>query len=133
LRFQLAPSATGALALDLVSARLNDTWLTLNPAPLPGADPTDGRINVLQASPVAVPLTLTAAAAAVGSPANDDGRDDSTDLKDRPVLDFRRGSGRGFALGQTKPNLWLNKWLAEPGNAGGANNWTISGKRPNVH
>jgi parallel beta-helix repeat protein len=131
LRFLVAPSATGSVTLDLASARLNDTWLTLNPAPLPGADPTDGRINVLAASPVALPPAPTAAAA--GSPASDEERDDGASLQDRPVLDFKRGAGRGFALGAAKPNLWLNKWLAEPGNAGGANHWTISGKRPTVH
>ena len=51
LDFRVSPQATGTLVLDLQWAALNDTRLTLNPAPRVGADPTDGAIRV-QPAPV---------------------------------------------------------------------------------
>ena len=44
-------SVPGASALDLQSAALNDTRLTLDPAPVPGSDPTDGSVTVIAAPP----------------------------------------------------------------------------------
>jgi hypothetical protein len=49
LDFRVAVDANGVLDLDLQWARLNDTRLTLNPAPLFGLDPTDGRVLVAPA------------------------------------------------------------------------------------
>ncbi|HMW64287.1 MAG TPA: Ig-like domain-containing protein, partial [Accumulibacter sp.] len=46
LEFRVAASAAGLVEVDLQWARLNDTHLTLNPAPLFGADPTDGAVFV---------------------------------------------------------------------------------------
>ena len=50
LEFQVASTApAGSIPLDLQWAALNDTWLTLNPAPVPGPDVTDGSIVVRRA------------------------------------------------------------------------------------
>ena len=46
LVFRVLPGAPATLALDLQSASLNTGWLTLNPAPQPGADATDGVVEV---------------------------------------------------------------------------------------
>ena len=46
-------SVPGASALDLQSVALNETRLTLNPAPIPGGDPTDGSVTVVAAPPPA--------------------------------------------------------------------------------
>ncbi|WP_157204478.1 cadherin-like domain-containing protein, partial [Methylomonas koyamae] len=46
LNFAVAASARGSAALDFVSVRLNDTWLTVDPLPVAGADPTDGLIEI---------------------------------------------------------------------------------------
>jgi VCBS repeat-containing protein len=48
LVFRIADSARGTLALDLQWAALNDQHLTLNPAPVVGNDPTDGKIVILE-------------------------------------------------------------------------------------
>jgi hypothetical protein len=46
LDFRVAPTASGVVPIDLQWARLNETRLTLNPAPQVGRDPTDGEIRV---------------------------------------------------------------------------------------
>jgi len=59
LDFQIAGSASGVLPLDLQWVQLNDTHLTLQPPPMPGADPTDGAIRLVPAvvtPPVAVDM-----------------------------------------------------------------------------
>jgi VCBS repeat-containing protein len=54
LEFKVANDApAGDLAVDLMSAALNDTALTLNPNPQPGPDASDGRISVQLASAMA--------------------------------------------------------------------------------
>ena len=58
LDFRVSPQASGTLVLDLQWAALNDTRLTLNPAPQVGADATDGAIRVQPA-----PVVLTDGAA----------------------------------------------------------------------
>ncbi|MFO1192955.1 MAG: hypothetical protein U1F00_12440 [Rhodoferax sp.] len=46
LDFRVAEGAAGVLPLDLQWVQLNETHLTLQPEPIPGADPTDGAIAV---------------------------------------------------------------------------------------
>jgi hypothetical protein len=46
LVFRVATSARGSVGIDLQMARLNDTRLTLDPAPQVGADPTDGLVQI---------------------------------------------------------------------------------------
>ena len=46
--FRIADTAKGTLALDLQWAALNETHLTLNPAPQVGEDATDGKIRLPQ-------------------------------------------------------------------------------------
>ena len=115
LRFAVAPGAEGTQALDLVSVRLNDTWLTVLPKPVAGPDVTDGAVIV--APPAA------AAAGARKSSARG------------PMLAMtpEQGGGRGFALAQRGDVSWLNEWVADPtapaAKAGqGANAWTISAR-----
>ncbi len=50
LEFKVSATATGTLPIDLQWVALNDTRLTLNPAPRPGADPTDGAVVVRPAT-----------------------------------------------------------------------------------
>ncbi|MBI5618467.1 MAG: tandem-95 repeat protein, partial [Gammaproteobacteria bacterium] len=69
INFAVAPGATGRLAIDLVSARLNDSWLTLNPAPVAGLDPTDGTIDVLQPKKASLALNRQAKGFALGKTA----------------------------------------------------------------
>ncbi len=59
LEFKVSSEAPiGDVPIDLQWAALNDTWLTLNPAPKPGPDVTDGRI-VVQTTTL-TPTQLTA-------------------------------------------------------------------------
>ena len=75
LDFKVLATAPTAIAVDLQAACLNDGWLTLTPAPQPGADPTDGLITV---APPAVPRPVPAPAVAMaGAPAQ-------TALAERP-------------------------------------------------
>ena len=59
LDFAVAPAVQGTVAIDFVSARLNDTWLTVNPAPSAGLDPSDGVINVLTTSPTVLNSSIS--------------------------------------------------------------------------
>ncbi|MCC6473525.1 MAG: cadherin-like domain-containing protein, partial [Burkholderiales bacterium] len=63
LDFRVAPTASGTLPLDLQWTALNDTRLTLNPEPQPGADPTDGAIRVAVNDAAAAGSTIVGAAA----------------------------------------------------------------------
>lgn len=83
IQFRILPTASGTLAVDLQWAALNDTRLTLNPLPQPGADATDGRITVTPPQAVAKPATLR--------------------LQD-VFADFR--------LGSTASAPWLQTWLS---------------------
>ena len=113
LQFALAPGATGNLAIDLSSARLNDTWLTLNPRPRPGADPSDGLITVLAAS------------------ATDDARARKEAAVPILVLDK---SAKGFRLGSNENSSWLSPWVAQrQAKASTANNWSVSPKPSTIH
>jgi hypothetical protein len=129
LRFEVLASAEpGGVPIDLVSARLNDTWLTLNPAPRIGPDITDGRVLVLATG------TPAAAWATAGTgPAAVHGEDDEPSSSERPMLDFKRSASRGFTLGGSRHSLWLNDWIAEPAASSAARSWSITGKRPTVH
>jgi uncharacterized protein (DUF2141 family) len=49
LVFVVNPGASGTLSVDLTRARLNDSWLTLSPLPIPGLDGTDGAVVVVPA------------------------------------------------------------------------------------
>jgi hypothetical protein len=46
-----AQASAGSTAVDLQFASLNDTRLTLNPAPMPGKDPTDGVVTIVKPEP----------------------------------------------------------------------------------
>jgi len=99
LQFRVAAGASGSLAIDLVQAQLNETRLTLNPAPKPGADPTDGLVRVnlpLAPEPLATPdLPLTPQA-----------------LGAAPVIDFgSRYDGYEFKASGEKG--WLGDWLTD--------------------
>ncbi|MCQ8182414.1 cohesin domain-containing protein, partial [Methylomonas sp. SURF-1] len=103
LNFAVAASARGAAALDFVSVRLNDTWLTVDPLPVAGADPTDGLIEIL--APAAAPAR-------------------------QPTLALRQGA-RSFDLGKTEQQAWLSQWLnPSEKDSAKANDWSISAKRP---
>ncbi len=60
LDFRVAPTAVGTLALDLQWAQLNETRLTLNPAPQVGKDATDGAIRVKAAPKLRFDQTASA-------------------------------------------------------------------------
>jgi len=112
LKFAVAASASGTVALDLASVRLNDTWLTLNPAPLPGKDPTDGAILVL----VPPPQPVTARRA---SP---------------PSVVFG-AAPKAFDLGHNEAaSTWLQNWVSENNQnnqkSRQANAWSLTAKRP---
>ncbi|MDP2433475.1 MAG: CARDB domain-containing protein [Pseudomonadota bacterium] len=97
LVFRVANTASGLLDIDLQWTQLNQTRLTLNPAPLPGADPTDGRIRVDPPySPETPAREETAAAPGAES---------------SPVIDFAsRYDGFEFRPGNSN---WLGDWLSE--------------------
>ena len=94
----------GALAIDLASARLNDSWLTVNPAPVLGADASDGRIDVVS------PVSATSA----------------------PALSMKRPA-KGFVLGRAADQQWLNKWVGEQPKTAKYNDWAIHAKPPTLH
>jgi len=101
LNFAVAAHAQGAVALDFVSVRLNDTWLTVNPLPVPGSDPTDGLIEIVAPVPAR-----------------------------QPVLALRQGA-KSFDLGKSGQQTWLNDWLnPSDQQSAKANDWSISAKRP---
>ena len=113
LNFAVASSASGSLAIDMASARLNDTWLTLNPQPQPGADTTDGMITVL-APPVAADAQAHKKAAA-------------------PLLMLDKKSSKGFSLGSKENSSWLSPWVAQQGKASRVNHWSVSPKPSTIH
>ena len=61
LEFRVSANARGALAIDLQSTALNETWLTLNAESQPGLDPTDGVIRVNRPMAVLAPPPVVAA------------------------------------------------------------------------
>ncbi|MCP5368369.1 MAG: tandem-95 repeat protein, partial [Hyphomicrobiales bacterium] len=67
LQFRILPGAVGPLLLDLHWASLNSGRLTLNPAPVPGLDPTDGRITVTGPAPRAATRVFSGEAGAVAT------------------------------------------------------------------
>jgi hypothetical protein len=94
LVFKVAPGVIGTVGVDLQLARLNDTRLTLNPAPQIGADPTDGLIRVT--------------AAGTGSAGANTGAGTNT------VIDFgSRYSGFAFADSRASDDGWLSEWLKD--------------------
>ena len=112
LKFAVAASASGTVALDLASVRLNDTWLTLNPAPLPGQDPTDGAIQVL------VPPPQPAVARRAPPPSVVFG-----------------AAPKAFDLGHNEAaSSWLQNWVSENNQnnqkSRQANAWSLTAKRP---
>ncbi len=101
LNFAVAASARGSAALDFVSVRLNDTWLTVDPLPVAGADPTDGLIEIAAPAPAR-----------------------------QPTLALRQGA-RSFDLGKSGQHPWLSEWLnPSEKDTAKANDWSISAKRP---
>ncbi|MEW5768741.1 MAG: cadherin-like domain-containing protein, partial [Pseudomonadota bacterium] len=101
LRFRVLATG-GAVTIDLAHAELNDTRLTLNPAPIAGDDPTDGGILVgLSDDPRGNALHAASALAATPS----------------PRVDFQGRFG-GFGLGRASERsdggaAWLDDWLVD--------------------
>jgi hypothetical protein len=89
----------------MTTARLNDSWLTLNPAPQPGFDLTDGIITVLAPDP--------------GKPAT----------KARATVSLQ-GAAKGFELGQQ--HKWLESWVAKKPSPR-SNAWSIQTGQPTIH
>ncbi len=104
LVYRVAPTVSGVVEVNLQWAQLNQTHLTLNPAPQAGADPTDGAIRVTLAatpdSPVTppVPATPERLAAQAGGAG--------------PVIDFA-GRYNGFEFKQSGEKDWLGDWLTD--------------------
>ncbi|MBL8374423.1 cadherin-like domain-containing protein, partial [Accumulibacter sp.] len=133
LDFRVAAEAAGMVDIDLQWTQLNQTRLTLNPAPQPGADRTDGRVQVMTLNragepPVALSSTVSAATpgredeAVVGKGAlsmlspyrvDDDARKGlGQSVANLPMIDF--GSRYdGFTLKSDGDKSWLNEWLTE--------------------
>jgi len=108
LKFDVAASARGPIALDFAAASLNDTHLTLDPQPKPGADPTDGVIDVV-APPTVDPHERAAVV---------------------PTLSFNLAA-QAFSLGDSRSS-WLNDWVADSSSTDAdnkSNSWTISANR----
>ncbi|MBI1397472.1 MAG: tandem-95 repeat protein, partial [Betaproteobacteria bacterium] len=141
LVFDVKPAAAGVQAIDLVNVRLNDTWLTVNPAPVAGADSTDGAITVTPVAPppagpsfelqqTALLGTLRAldqiggVAPAAAGPATPVVAGVAT----RPLVDLQ-SPVRGFALDDTTNGQWLDHWLKRPGKTGPVNGWTVLAPR----
>jgi hypothetical protein len=110
LQFRVAAGASGTLRVDLVEATLNETHLTLNPAPRAGVDATDGAIRVIPpviASPVPAGQVINftshdhSIASVIASPAPANSR-----------IDFAsRYDGFAFKAGDDKG--WLGDWLTD--------------------
>jgi hypothetical protein len=122
LKFAVEPTAHGDVALDFVSVRLNDTWLTVNPLPVAGADPTDGVIHVL-----AAPLAQARAAANATGNRKIPTLAAVTQPAPAPAVALKQVA-TSFDLGQPGNNAWLNNWVAPPQEKSKANAWTISAK-----
>jgi len=105
--FRVADDASGVLDIDLQWARLNDTRLTLNPAPQLGSDPTDGKVTV-----TAAPLTATAVLPDENAPAAASNAAQARDF----VIDFS-ARYNGFALAPTgvSERNWLEDLLRNGG------------------
>lgn len=107
LKFAVAASPSGRVAIDLASARLNDSWLTLNPQPRPGPDPTDGAITVAPPPGITPPR------------------------KSVPVFALDQAA-KGFSLGPHGDSAWLAPWVAREVKAAKVNTWTVSAGQPAV-
>jgi PKD repeat protein len=109
LDFRVAADAHGTLDLDLQWAQLNQTRLTLNPAPQAGVDPTDGAIRV---TPTDIPV--------IASPArtSDVSRYDgfaSVIANPAPASSLINFASRynGFAFKAGDDKGWLGNWLTD--------------------
>ncbi len=98
LDFRIADTAQGDLALDLQWAALNETHLTLNPAPLVGMDATDGMIR-LPAPPAPVPVL---------APAAEEPRVKFDADLFAALFERRDAAGQPAA----SPQAWLSDWLS---------------------
>ncbi len=101
LQFRVAAGASGTLRIDLVEATLNETRLTLNPAPQLGADPTDGAIRV---NPPDQPVTPFAAFAPDNAV--------TSNIALSPLIDFN-SHFNGFAFKAGDNKSWLGDWLTD--------------------
>lgn len=99
LVFRVSATASGAVDVDLRWAQLNQSRLTLNPAPQLGADPTDGVIRV---NPPAPPTTTS-----VTNPQTVGALSSAS-----PVIDFG-GRYDGFEFKASGDKGWLGNWLTE--------------------
>ncbi len=101
LVFKVGVNAKGNLAIDLQSTALNETWLTLNPAPVPGSDPTDGAVKVKLPPPVVVK---------------------------KPAISSTVWTS-DFVFGQNSQPAWVNQWLSANDTKSVVrklNNWKVS-------
>ena len=120
LDFRVAEGASGVVPLDLQWVQLNETHLTLQPEPMPGADPTDGAIHLAQPAAAPVPAVqgvvmapLTFAAAPVVEPVVVDVAPVAPLAL--PALRFDRMAGMApgsTTAGEVLPRKeWLGQWL----------------------
>jgi hypothetical protein len=113
LEFKLDDNApAGAIAIDLQSAALNDTALTLNPTPQPGPDSTDGQIVVSPAA-VHVPTWTAVDVAVVAWPQRPLAAPQATDT---PILDFSAGL-KPYGKNIVDRPAWLGAFVNHPGQA----------------
>jgi hypothetical protein len=101
---------TGSYRLDLEWASLNDGWLTLNPAPRPGADPTDGSLEVRSAF---VAAGRGARASIVDAPvAATNGAEPAAATQ---VIDWTTGMGLGEDTRKSVARPWAVDFVAGAG------------------
>jgi hypothetical protein len=101
LDFRVGANASGTLNLDLQWVQLNQTRLTLNPAPQAGADPTDGAIRVNLPDQLVTPV----------NPVNPDNAV-TLGVAVNPLIDFS-SRYNGFEFKQNSEKGWLDDWLTD--------------------
>jgi hypothetical protein len=109
LQFRVAAGASGTLRIDLVEATLNETHLTLNPAPQAGVDPTDGAIRV---TPPDIPVITSPARTSDVSRYDGFASVIANPAPASSLINFAsRYNGFAFKAGDDKG--WLGNWLTD--------------------
>ncbi|MBL8335243.1 MAG: tandem-95 repeat protein, partial [Rhodoferax sp.] len=138
LDFRIAEAASGVLPLDLQWVQLNETHLTLQPEPIPGADPTDGAIHLVGPVPLAaagLPLdTPEIPASPVPQQQGLVGVDVSVPAPQAlslPQLRFDRSAAPTGAT-ELPQKSWLGSWLGSQGDdrPGKRAGWRLFAGRP---
>jgi hypothetical protein len=118
VEFRVKPNATpGRQSIDLQWAELNEGALTLNPAPVPGADRTDAQLQIQSLRPISPALKAQAVKPGAGAEGLSHEPGPSTPTFEiKPVVLSGIGSTRTFGLdrsGDVERAGWMKDFVTD--------------------